>query len=125
VPPAVLIYDAECPACRASALWLMKRAMVAGATELELLPSRSSARRARYPAISEAACTRAMQLVVPAGDVFSGAEAVPEIVRRVPRWRWVAALLALPGARRAAPGAYRWIADHRMRLRCPLRPAGG
>jgi predicted DCC family thiol-disulfide oxidoreductase YuxK len=62
---------------------------------------------------------------VPAGDVFSGAAAVPEIVRRVPRWRWIAALLALPGARRGAPAAYGWIADHRMRLRCPLPPAGG
>jgi predicted DCC family thiol-disulfide oxidoreductase YuxK len=125
MPPAVLIYDAECPACRASALWLMKRALAAGATDLELLPSRSSVRRARYPAISEAACAAAMHLVVPAGDVFSGAEAVPEIVRRVPRWRWIAAVLALPGARGAAGRAYGWIADHRMRLRCPLRGGAG
>jgi predicted DCC family thiol-disulfide oxidoreductase YuxK len=116
--PAVLVYDAECPACRASALWLLKRAMVAGATELDLLPAASRVRRARYPEISEAACARAMQLVLPDGRVLGGADAVPEIVRRVPRWRWIATLFALPGTRAASRRAWAWIAARRMRLVC-------
>jgi hypothetical protein len=71
--PAVLIYDGDCAMCRASALWLMRRALGSGADELEILPCRSPARRARFPAIDEAACLTAMQLVLPDGRVLSGA----------------------------------------------------
>lgn len=117
---AVLIYDAECPLCRASALWLLRRAMNAGARELELLPCRSPLRQARFPQVSEEACLRAMQLVLPDGRVLSGADAVPEILARVPRWRWVAALLALPGARPLARRVYGWIARNRLRLSCAV-----
>lgn len=118
MPPAVLVYDADCPACRASALWLMKRAMLAGATDLALLPSGSPARRRRYPELPEVASKGSMQLILPDGRVLSGTAAVPEIAGRVPRWRWMAALLALPGARAVAPRLYGWIADRRMGLRC-------
>ena len=65
VATAVLIYDAECAMCRASALWLMRLALSGGA--LEILPCRSEPRRKRFPEISDTACTTAMQLVLPDG----------------------------------------------------------
>lgn len=119
-PSAVLIYDAECPMCRASALWLLRRAMNAGARDLELLPCRSPARQARFPQLTEEACLEAMQLVLPDGRVLSGADAVPELLARVPRWRWVARLFALPGARPLARRVYARIARNRWRLSCAL-----
>lgn len=119
--PAVLIYDGDCSMCRASALWLMRRALAGGAQELEILPCRSSARRARFPEISEAACLTAMQLVLPDGRVLAGADAVPEILRRIPRWRWLRRLFDVPGVRPLARRAYRWIAENRMQLSCSLR----
>lgn len=109
--------------CRASALWLLRRALAGGARNLEVLPCRSPARRRRFPQISDEACLSAMQLVLPDGRVLAGADAVPDILRRIPRWRWLAGLFSLPGARLLARRAYRWIADHRMRLSCQ-RPDG-
>lgn len=123
--PTVLIYDGDCAMCRASALWLLKRALLARATEFEIMPCGSPARRARYPQVTDEACLTAMQLVLPDGRVLSGADAVPEILRRVPRWRWLAGLFALPGARPVARRAYRWIAANRMRLSCRSGRAQG
>lgn len=109
--------------CRASALWLMRRAMAAG--ELEILPCRSGPRRARFPQITDERCMRAMQLVLPDGRVLEGADAVPELLRRIPRWRWVASLLGAPGAGPVARRVYGWIAANRMRISCALGDGEG
>jgi predicted DCC family thiol-disulfide oxidoreductase YuxK len=114
--PAVLIYDAECAMCRASALWLMRLAISGG--ELEILPCRSAPRRARFPQISDEACTTAMQLVLPDGRTLTGADAVPELLRRIGWLSWLATVFALPGARFLARRVYAWIAKNRMRLSC-------
>jgi ubiquinone biosynthesis monooxygenase Coq7 len=119
-PPAVLIYDGDCAMCRASALWLMRRALGAGAEELEILPCRSPARRARFPQIDDAACLSAMQLVLPDGRILSGADAVPELLDRMPGWRWLRRAFDVPGARPIARRAYAWIARNRMKLSCRL-----
>ena len=115
---ATLIYDGECSMCRASALWLMRRAMAGGSTDLEILPCRSPVRRERFPFIDDATCMTAMQLVLPDGRVLAGADAAPEILRRIPRWRWVAGFFSLPGARPFARRIYGWIARNRMRISC-------
>ncbi len=120
--PAVLIYDGDCSMCRASALWLMRRALAGGADQFEILPCRSPVRRERYPQITDEACMSAMQLVLPDGRVLSGADAAPEIIRRIPRWRWLAGVFALPGVRPLSRRGYAWIARSRMKLSCSLRP---
>ena len=116
---AVLIYDAECPMCRASALWVMRLALSRGA--LEILPCRSPARAARYPQISETACLAAMQLALPDGRILAGADAVPELLRRIRGLRWLAAFFALPGMRPLARRVYGWIARNRMRISCAMK----
>jgi predicted DCC family thiol-disulfide oxidoreductase YuxK len=117
---AVLIYDGDCPVCRASALWLMRLALESG--RLEILPGRSDARRARFPQISEEAAAQAMQLVLPDGRVLSGADAVPEILRAIRGLGWMAAFFDLPGVRPLARRVYGWIATNRMRLSCGRPP---
>ena len=117
---AVLIYDADCAVCRGSALWLMRRALSRG--QLEILPCRSGVRKARFPHISEDTCLTAMQLVLPDGRVLAGADAVPELLRRVRGWGWFATVFALPGVRPFARRVYAWIARNRMRISCA---AGG
>jgi predicted DCC family thiol-disulfide oxidoreductase YuxK len=102
--------------CRASALWIMRRALSRGA--LEILPCRSSVRIERFPQVSEAACLMAMQLVLPDGRVLSGADAVPELLRRIRGWGWAAGVFALPGVRPLARRFYAWIARNRMRISC-------
>lgn len=112
----VLIYDADCAMCRASALWLMRLALSGGA--LEILPCRSAPRRARFPQIADETCLAAMQLVLADGRVLAGADAVPELLRRIRGLGWLATVFALPGARPLARRVYAWIATNRMRLSC-------
>ena len=116
--PATLIYDAECAMCRASAMWLMRRALSGG--ELEILPCRSSVRRERFAQVPEALCMTAMQLVLPDGRVLGGADAVPELLRRIRGWGWEAGLFALPPVRPVARRLYAWIAANRMKLSCAV-----
>jgi predicted DCC family thiol-disulfide oxidoreductase YuxK len=110
---AVLIYDASCPLCRQSVTWLSRRA-VRG--EFEFLPCQAAERRARFPLIAESACMEAMQLVLPDGRVLPGAEAAPEILGRLRRWRSLAALFRLPIVKALAPHVYGWIARRRFRI---------
>ena len=116
--PATLIYDAECAMCRASALWIMRRALSRGA--LEILPCRSGVTRQRFPHVTETACLTAMQLVLADGHVLSGADAVPELLRRIRGWAWVAAVFGLPGVRPIGRRIYAWIASNRMQISCAL-----
>jgi predicted DCC family thiol-disulfide oxidoreductase YuxK len=118
---AVLIYDADCPMCRASALWLMRLALSRGA--LEILPCRSPVRAMRFPSLREEACMSAMQLVLPDGRILAGADAVPELLRRIRGLGWLATLFGLPTLQPVARRVYGWIARHRMRLSCAATPA--
>ncbi|MBI2160255.1 MAG: DUF393 domain-containing protein [Candidatus Rokubacteria bacterium] len=102
--------------CRTSALWLMRLAASGGA--LEILPCGSGPRRTRFPRISDEACSSAMQLVLPDGRVLAGADAVPELLRRIRGLGWVASAFALPGARPLARRFYAWVARNRLRLSC-------
>ena len=116
IDTATLIYDGECAMCRASALWVMRLALSRGA--LEILPCRSEPRRARFPQVSDTACTEAMQLALPDGRVLAGADAVPALLRRIRGLGWLATLFALPGAGPVARRFYAWVARNRMRLSC-------
>ena len=118
----MLIYDADCAMCRASALWIMRRA--ASTRSLEILPCRSGVRRERFPHISDEACMTAMQVVLPGGRVVAGADAVPELLRRIRGWGWLAGLFALPGVRPLGRHVYAWVARNRMRVSCTLTPSG-
>jgi len=106
--------------CRASAMWLMRRALSTGT--LEILPCRSSVRRERFPQVPEALCMTAMQLVLSDGRVLGGADAVPELMRRIRGWGWLARLFALPPVRPVARQVYAWIARNRMKISCAVNP---
>ncbi|OLE37755.1 MAG: hypothetical protein AUG00_07290 [Candidatus Rokubacteria bacterium 13_1_20CM_2_70_7] len=67
-------------------------------------------------------CLTAMQLVLPDGRVLSGADAVPEILARIPRWRWLVRLFDLPGVRPLSRRVYAWVARNRMRISCAAGP---
>ena len=112
--PVALIYDADCPVCRAAADWVRRNALVPGA--FEYLPCRSAGTRSRFPAISEAACLQAMHLVLPGGAILAGEQALPEILRRTVRYRWAAALFRFPGAGILSRLFYRVFARRRHRI---------
>jgi predicted DCC family thiol-disulfide oxidoreductase YuxK len=115
--PAVLIYDGQCPLCRSGMRWVERRALPG---RFEFLPCQSPERRARFGWMAEATCLEAMQLVLPDGRVLAGEAAIPEVLRRLRRWRRLASLFALPGMGWLAPRVYRWVARHRYALSCAL-----
>ena len=116
----VLVYDADCPVCRAAADWVRRNAGIPGA--FEYLPCRSAETRSRFPAIAEAACLQAMHLVLPDGTILAGENALPEILRRTRRFRWAAALFRFPGAGPLSRLLYGAFARRRHRIAKRLFP---
>ncbi len=115
--PAVLIYDGACPVCQGGMRWVQRRALPGG---FEFLPCQSPERRARFPRMSEQACLEALQLVLSDGRVLAGAGAIPEILRRLRGWRWLARFFELPGVAALAPRLYAWVARNRYAISCAL-----
>ncbi len=109
----VLIYDGECPVCRSAVEWIRARS---GPEDFEFFSCHSEDLPLRFPHIGKSACLAAMHLVLPDGRVLAGEEAAPEILLRLRRWRWAAALFRLPGARILSRAFYRWFAARRHRI---------
>ena len=108
----VLIYDGECPFCRNAVEWIRSRARPEA---FEFLSCHSEELSKRFPSIEKTACLQAMHLLLPDGIMFVGEQAVPEIFRRLRRYRWAAVLFDLPGAGILSRLFYRWFARHRHR----------
>src|SRR2546427_5408743 len=79
-------------------------------------------RRERYPQITDEACMAAMQLVLPDGRVLSGADAAPEIIRRIPDRKstrlnsshsQISYAVFCLKKKKTASEAYRYLADYR------------
>ena len=109
-----LVYDADCPVCRAAADWVRRNAVAPGT--FEYLPCRSAETRSRFPAIAEAACLQAMHLVLRDGTILAGEKALPEILRRTRRYRRAAVLFRIPGAGILSRILYRAFARRRHRI---------
>jgi predicted DCC family thiol-disulfide oxidoreductase YuxK len=114
-PPGrtVLIYDAGCPLCR-KAVGRIGAESSPGA--FEFLPCGSEEALRRFPGVPTADCLRAVRLVLPGGAVLAGAAAAPEILARLPRYRWAAPFLRLPVVRTLAAIGYRAFARNRHRI---------
>jgi predicted DCC family thiol-disulfide oxidoreductase YuxK len=110
---AVLIYDKDCPICRTAAVWVEQNKK---GDVLELLPCQAEAVRNRFPFMEETVCMKAMQLILPDGRVLPGEKALPEIIKRLGRYHWVAWFFGLPGSGMLSRAFYRWFAERRYRI---------
>jgi predicted DCC family thiol-disulfide oxidoreductase YuxK len=117
VAPVVLIYDGACPFCQGGMRWVQRRAR---SGQFEFLPCQSPERHARFPWMDEETCLKALQLVLPDGRVLAGDAAIPEVLRRLRGWRWLARLFQLPGVSYLAPRLYAWVARNRYAISCAL-----
>jgi len=109
-PPGrpVLLFDGECGFCR---LWVERWRAAAG-SRLDLETSQSAG--PRFPEISRAEFDRAVQLIEPGGDIYSGAEAILRARAVAIRRSWLlAAYERMPGFAPAAEAIYRIVAGHR------------
>ncbi len=115
-PPAkpLLIYDGDCGFCRT---WVARwRRTVGPQVDYEQFQTAA----ARFPTIQRSRFRRALQLILPDGEVFEGAEAVFRTLALDPgrprQRRWLAVYQNVPGARPVFECGYRWVADHRPLL---------
>ena len=108
-----LIYDGECGFCLGWVEWARR---YDPQRRVEFLPCQSQERQKRFPKITEADCLRAMYVVLPKGQTFSGADAATHILHVLKGWAWLAFLLQIPGVLWLARPIYRWIARHRYCL---------
>ena len=116
---AIVIYDGECDFCQASKDWIAKRAL---SGRFEFISCQSDERKRRFPSISTEQCMTAIQLVLEDGNVYSGAEAIPEILNRLEGWRWLEKIMRWPLIKKASPLVYRWVARNRGFISCVFRP---
>ena len=111
--PWILVYDGECQFCRRQVAlverWDDDR-------RIEPIPFQQ-ADLARL-GVRRAAAEEAMHLVAPSGAVWRGAAAARELLRLLPRLRWLAWIFRLPGAMTVAEFAYSWVAKRRHRFGC-------
>ncbi len=110
---AVLIYDGNCPVCSGTVAWIRDHEQKG---VFEMLSCQSAEMSERFPSMEKAVCMQAMQLVLPEGTVLSGEKALPEIFKRLRRYRLVALLFKLPGMETISRAFYRWFADRRYHI---------
>jgi predicted DCC family thiol-disulfide oxidoreductase YuxK len=110
---ATLIFDGACPICSATVEWIGENETEGS---FEMLPCQAEGVREHFPGVDPVECMQAMRLVLPNGKVFVGERALPEIFKRLRRYRFVSLAFRLPGAAPLSRIAYRWFADRRYRI---------
>jgi lipase maturation factor 1 len=104
----LVIYDGRCGFCR---IWIEYSKALTGERAV-YAPSQEVG--AQYPQIPERAFSESVQLVMPDGEVLSGARAVFTTLACAPGRRWMlGAYERVPGLAPITEAAYRLIAAHR------------
>ncbi len=106
-----LVYDGECGICR---YWVNYWQEVTGERVL-YRPYQEAA--VDFPGIAPRAFARAIQLIEPDGEVYSGAAATCRLLRHAPgrgAWWWL--YRHLPGFAPASEWAYAYLAQRRALL---------
>lgn len=107
-----IIYDGDCPLCRGSVAWIRTRDRTGA---FDFVPFQQPGFEGRFPQVPRAVCEAGVTLVRPDGSVASGADALPDVLRELPRWRRLAPVLGARALRPLARCVYNRIASHRLR----------
>lgn len=108
-----MLYDGSCRICTSQAH------TVAAYNDdglIELLDLNAPEAQARFPQVTPTAAQRELHLVAPDGSMHRGADAVREILLRLPALRGLGELLHLPGVMSLARPLYALIAENRYRI---------
>ena len=104
----LIVFDGDCRFCR---FWIERWKSVMG-ERLDYAPYQEVA--GRFDEIPETEFRRAVALILPSGEVFSGAQAVVRALAEVPgRGGWLVAYRRIPGFAGISELGYRLIANHR------------
>lgn len=111
--PLLLAYDAQCSLCNRATLWLARRDKRG---LLLALPLRDPDLLVLAPELAGRPLEKEIHGVdLATRQVWAGADLLRPIARRLPGWRWLAPLLALPGLPRLLDRGYQWVAARRYR----------
>lgn len=114
-PSHTLVYDGQCRVCQRSVAAV--RALDPHG-HIEIVASQDAGVLQRFAAIKPTAFDEAMHLIARSGTIRSGAAAIEELLRVLPRTRWFAPVFSFPLVRGFADRLYRWVARNRYRLGC-------
>ena len=107
----LLIYDGDCQFCRR----LIRRWQRITGDRVEYEPFQAAA--ARFPQIPQERFEASVQLVLPSGEIFEGAEAIFRTLALVPgRGRGLRLYRKLPGFARISEAGYRWVSRNRKTI---------
>lgn len=107
-----ILYDGKCGLCRASVTRLRKTDR---GGRIEVLDLHDPSVSARFPQVNREEALRLMQAVDPAGKVYAGVDAWARAGLALPRWKFIAWLLLVPGVHFVAGKVYAWVARNRYR----------
>jgi predicted DCC family thiol-disulfide oxidoreductase YuxK len=111
-----VIYDGDCKVCGRSARLLTRWDT---GDELEIIPSQTPGVMQRYPWIPARAYVESLQVVRTVdGRTWQAAAAIEELLKVLPRGRWISWVFKIPLVRPLADRFYRWFARNRYRLGC-------
>ncbi|RIK66707.1 MAG: DUF393 domain-containing protein [Planctomycetota bacterium] len=108
-----MIYDGACGFCRARAADILRRDRNHC---LRFATWQDADLAGRFPAAADLPRNEGLGFVRADGRVVIGADAVYEVYRRLPGWRWLAWLYRVPGLNTLCRRMYRWFAANRHRL---------
>jgi predicted DCC family thiol-disulfide oxidoreductase YuxK len=111
--PATLLFDGRCVFCTRQSRRLLRLARPGSIVAADF---NAPGVLDRFPAVSPEAASRAMQLVMVDGRVFSGFEAAVRALAMRRGLGWLLWVYRLPPVRWVCEAIYRWIARNRYRF---------
>ena len=117
---AILIYDDRCSLCCGCMRWLKLHAI--GNDAFEFIPCQSKKRMSLFPGLNEKACLEELHMVLPDGQIVIGDKSLPESLRRLRYFRWLAFLFRIPVIRLFSYAVYRLIANNRYIISKTILP---
>jgi predicted DCC family thiol-disulfide oxidoreductase YuxK len=118
----VVLYDGQCKFCTAGSqqlLSLARRGIV------ERVDFQQAGALDPFPGLTHEACMKAMQLVTPAGRIYTGFEAAVQAVATRAVIGWLAYIYYLPGLKQLLDLLYGLVAANRYRLMGKAVAVGG
>jgi predicted DCC family thiol-disulfide oxidoreductase YuxK len=109
----LVVYDGACGICASNLPWLYRFDWL---KVFDALPYQSDEVYRRVPRLTRAECETALQLALPDGRIFSGADAFREVFLRMPAAAPVGALMALPPIGGLLRRLYPVLARNRYRI---------
>ena len=110
---SIVVYDGGCRFCCRQVERIRRRDTRA---QFEYVPRQQPELIERIPALADADFNTGMRLVTLDGTIHVGADAVYQIARHLPRWRWIVWVYRMPVIHVLARLVYAWIAANRLWL---------